>query len=548
MKKLLNNKVMRMMIALGMFAFAGCQDYSIDSQPDAAPNIQEDALESYEMTAESAPSVVFNISANTPWRVESDSQWCKVSPSMSAVGGLVSEVMVTVDDNEDYSPRTAILTISGVEISYSKTISIVQNSKTDFIVTEFGGTIDAEGGVATYRIRTNKKWEYFAVDDFLYGAADVESAEDVDAVADYELNITVPANTGVRRSCRFLLRTAAGDYEYSFSQNGITLELAEDQTVEDLTFSAEDVPAYGAGATVTFLVKSNIAFVPVVADSDADWLEITNYDATSVTVKTKGSVNPYLTARKGTINLTAGEVDPVPVTVYQPAGFTMAWPVYSVDHLLNSYEENEDNSVTFYFDSVTSNVFASNYGGALGTWTIEFDSERSEFNNLLHLMIYLGENPGESTDNYYGYRSAITAHDCGFVTGNGGGNYNNFGQHINYHWSLAPGRRNFDGYGVGGTSVPPAGEPVLKADDINHLEKIEYTYTKTTFTMTIYANGGQFGVTHTVTDSNGRIGSAIKKMAVNVHPVPSNGAGHTGHTSYEGTYVTITKAYFTPAE
>lgn len=536
MKKLLNNKVMRMMIALGMFAFAGCQDYSIDSQPDAAPNIQEDALESYEMTAESAPSVVFNISANTPWRVESDSQWCKVSPSMSAVGGLVSEVMVTVDDNEGYSPRTAILTISGVEISYSKTISIVQNSKTDFIVTEFGGTIDAEGGVATYRIRTNKKWEYFAVDDFLYGAADVESAEDVDAVADYELNITVPANTGVRRSCRFLLRTAAGDYEYSFSQNGITLELAEGQSVEDLTFSAEDVPAYGAGATVTFLVKSNIAFVPVVADADADWLEITSYDATSVTVKTKGSVNPYLTARKGTINLTAGEVDPVPVTVYQPAAFDFNESLWR-----SAFDENDDMSLTIHLDdNVETRIFTTKETfGSLGTWTFEFDIDNTNIETA-HLYTIISPN-GEEAGDYY--RSAFTPHE---VVNDGAGIYNNF---VQKNGSFNNGRWNFDGVGVNGTPTSTNPDEIIPFEDVKKLEKITFAFTNTGMTCTLYANGRSYSKELAASGDTYLNFVPTCKVSFRTIKAASPNGKHPGHTTgFAGEYITIKKAYFTPAE
>ncbi|MCS2389940.1 hypothetical protein NXV57_23965 [Bacteroides thetaiotaomicron] len=84
MKKLYNNTLMQLILALCTFSFVACQEFDIDSQPEGPLNIQIDALESYTALATSPSNVVFNIRPNTPWTIESDQQWCKPTPSMSA--------------------------------------------------------------------------------------------------------------------------------------------------------------------------------------------------------------------------------------------------------------------------------------------------------------------------------------------------------------------------------------------------------------------------------------------------------------------------------
>ena len=73
---------MQLILALCTFSFVACQEFDIDSQPEGPLNIQIDALESYTALATSPSNVVFNISSNTPWTIESDQQWCKPTPSM----------------------------------------------------------------------------------------------------------------------------------------------------------------------------------------------------------------------------------------------------------------------------------------------------------------------------------------------------------------------------------------------------------------------------------------------------------------------------------
>ena len=149
------------------FSLVSCQEFNIDSQPEAPLNIQTDALESYTALATSPSNVVFNISSNTPWTIESDQQWCKPTPSMSAASSLVSEIVVTMENNEGKKTRTAQLTIKAEGIEESKVVTIEQASKEDLVVIPYDELVPTEGGSITFTISSNKAWEIIPSTAFL---------------------------------------------------------------------------------------------------------------------------------------------------------------------------------------------------------------------------------------------------------------------------------------------------------------------------------------------------------------------------------------------
>lgn len=65
MKKLYNNTLLQLILALCTFSFVACQEFDIDSQPEGPLNIQIDALEAYTALATS-PSNIVLISVQTP--------------------------------------------------------------------------------------------------------------------------------------------------------------------------------------------------------------------------------------------------------------------------------------------------------------------------------------------------------------------------------------------------------------------------------------------------------------------------------------------------
>ena len=114
-----------MMLMAGIL-LASCQEYEIDSQPQLPPTVKIDALDEYSIAAASPSRIVFNISANTPWSIHTDSQWCIPTPSMSAASSLVSEIIINPEDNDVLEPRTATLTVVSDVLGVVKTVKVVQ--------------------------------------------------------------------------------------------------------------------------------------------------------------------------------------------------------------------------------------------------------------------------------------------------------------------------------------------------------------------------------------------------------------------------------------
>lgn len=140
-----------MIIAAGIL-MASCQEYEIDSQPSLPPTLKTDALEEYSVVATSPSRIVFNISANTPWSIETDSQWCMPTPAMSAASSLVSEIVIVPEDNPTYQPRTATLTVASDEVGIVKTIKVVQDKMREKVTFEIAddpknATIKAGNGM-----------------------------------------------------------------------------------------------------------------------------------------------------------------------------------------------------------------------------------------------------------------------------------------------------------------------------------------------------------------------------------------------------------------
>ena len=57
-----------------------------------------------------------SISSNTPWKIESNKNWCVPTPAMSSASSLIAEVSVIMEENPDEQERTAILTITADRI------------------------------------------------------------------------------------------------------------------------------------------------------------------------------------------------------------------------------------------------------------------------------------------------------------------------------------------------------------------------------------------------------------------------------------------------
>ena len=287
---------------LAMLGAAACQMYEIDTQmtPEkAAASIRMDcsAVDTYTLPAQNPGNITFNVSSNTPWTItlSSGADWLTVTPASSSSSALITDVVVTAQNNTSTTDRSATLTLRGDNIVNSKVITIKQERAGKLFVTPMVSDYSAIGGPLTFTIQTNVPWEVHSSEGWL--TFNRESGEpDPDGRT---LTIIATAATSNVLERTATVTVIAGDQEESFdvTQKGIfsVTELSESFT--------------SAGGSQTFTIKTDL---PWEVSADKTWL---TFDATSgdgdgkaKAITAKAAANDG-TLRKAVVTVTAGGVD-----------------------------------------------------------------------------------------------------------------------------------------------------------------------------------------------------------------------------------------------
>ena len=318
MKKIFSSIVLTLAM---VSSFMACQEYKIDSQPEAPLALQVDAQDTYTLLATSPSQIVFNVSANTPWTIESDQQWCVPSPAMSAASALVSEIIVTTEDNNERTSRTATLTVSAEGVAESVVITIVQASKENLVVVPYDGTVSSDGGTFSFTIVSNKPWEIIPSTAFISNIGEGKEGTEEEVVT-----VTVPANTGSTRRGTLTVQTEYDSYSFEVVQSGFLLELAGVPSTNVISLEGE-------GLATEFIteVNTNLDWKAQVPAEYSDWLTVVREGNS---IKVKAAMNNRLFARKGQFILTTSTpMDGFEGVVYyveQPVAFEL-YGNYTVD-------------------------------------------------------------------------------------------------------------------------------------------------------------------------------------------------------------------------
>lgn len=400
MKKFYKNTFVQLILAMFVFGFVACQEYEIESQPELPLNIQIDALDSYTALATSPSNVVFNISSNTPWSISCDQQWCKVTPSMSASSSLVSEIVVSMENNETSQSRTATLTINAENVSGSKVITINQVSKEKLVVVPFDGLVASEGETISFTLVSNKPWEIIPSTGFL-GNIDKKSGEGSEDGKEEVISITVPSNPGAKRSGEITVKTEFEEYTFAINQNGVIIE------IED---NPESLITLGGGngydlVTSSVVIRANQDWKVEVPEEYQDWLSAEAISATELKISAK--TNNRLAPRTGKLIMKTKELidgfDGVEFTVQQNIAF---W--------FNQGPQNREvdaatGNVKMLF--VAGNNFASNYPIKKGRICFEF--EEINLTGASRLVFNMWPNAGNTNFHFWLRSDAATQFTCG---------------------------------------------------------------------------------------------------------------------------------------
>ena len=315
MKKLSFYTALFSIIAVCIFGLNACQEFNIDSQKEFPPKMETDALTEYTVLAKAPHTITFNISSNTPWKIESNKQWCKPTPTMSSASSLIAEVAVNIEEyTDENSERTATLTITADGVEGSKIVTITQLAKGALYVTNFENTFPSTGGAenaATFTINSNKSWKIVKVDQWI--ELDKEAGEGSEETV--TVTATVHENIGVRRSATLTIISDGVEKEIVATQEGIVFEFG-DIAEKDLVFSK-------AGESKTYPLATSLAADQWDVTSEDKWIEITkNIEDKTVTVKILSDI--YFKDRTATIKLEATDknsgLEPVELMIKQNRG------------------------------------------------------------------------------------------------------------------------------------------------------------------------------------------------------------------------------------
>lgn len=397
MKKLYKNTFMQWMLAVCVFSFAACQEYGIDSQPEAPLNIQIDAMDTYSALATSPSNVVFSISSNTPWSITSDQQWCKPTPAMSASSSLVAEIVVALESNPTGQQRVAKLTVKAEGVAESRVITITQVSKEDLVVIPFDEMVPTEGGKISFNIVSNKPWKIIPATQFLENIDKATGTGNENGEKE-TISITIPANAAARRSGTITVKTDFQEYTFTISQDGVVIEQEEPSESGVISFASTEL-------TKVIKIRSNKAWKVKVPKEYAEWMTAETISDSELKITLKESNR--LVTRKGQVLLSTVEVIPgfedIPFEIAQSPVFWF-------------------NKGDFMIDEATDNVkgyqagksINSNYAFKKGHLTFEFESINLIGKSRLDFNMY----PNVGSSNYHLYIQSNI--NCEFTCGGSG--------------------------------------------------------------------------------------------------------------------------------
>lgn len=300
MKKLYNNRLVHLILALLIFNFIACQEFQIDSQDPAPASIQIDALDSYTALASNPSNIVFNVSSNTPWTVNSDAQWCKVSPAMSSASSLVSEIVVEMESNDSDVLRVATLTIKADNIDATKTITITQVSKENLVVIPYDGTVPTDGGEIYFNIISNKSWKIIPSTQFIENI-DKTSGDGDESGNKETIKINIGENPAARREGKITVRTDFEEYSFVITQDGVVIEQEDPSETGIIDF------AYGEKERIV-KIRSNKNWKVKVPSEFSNWISAEALSNSELKISLKESNK--LVTRRGKIMLTTVDILP----------------------------------------------------------------------------------------------------------------------------------------------------------------------------------------------------------------------------------------------
>lgn len=359
MKKIFKNILTLSFIAFSALSFNACQEYEINSQPEAPVNIKIDAMEAYTVLATNPQNIVFNVSSNTPWEITSDQQWCTVTPSMSATSSLVSEIVVTCEPNNTAKQRVATLTISAKDIENTTTVKLTQVSKENLVVIPYDEVVPTEGGTISFKLVSNKPWTITPSTMFVENI-DKTSGEGNETGEPEIITVTIPENAGALRRGTITVKTEFEEFPFEITQDGVIIEPENPTETGTIDFQANELEK-------VVKIRSNQEWKVEVPDEYKEWLSAEKL--TEKELKITVLESNRLSTRKASLKLTTEKLIPGFEGIELPITQKSVFVLNGGDKLV--VDETTGNvKVGFH----NANAIQSNYKFKKGTVRFDFES------------------------------------------------------------------------------------------------------------------------------------------------------------------------------
>lgn len=397
MKKIFKNIIVYSFLLLSVYSFSSCQEYEINSQPVAPLSINIDAMDEYSVLATSPSNVVFNISSNTPWNIISDQQWCKVTPAMSASSSLVSEIVVTCEDNNSSVQRVAQLTIKAEGLETTKVVKITQVSKENLVVIPFDETVPTDGADISFNIISNKPWQIIPSTQFLENI-DKTSGTGNETGEKETITIKIPANSGARRNGTITVKTDYEEFTFTVNQDGVVIEQEEPSETGSIDFN-------GGEKEKLIKIRSNKEWKVEVPKEYSEWLVATKVSDSELKINVVESNR--LSVREAKIKLTTIDIIPgfegVELTITQKPNF---WFTASEGKFV--VDENTGN---VRISQIGNNTVVSNYSFKKGKLVFEFEEMNITDNG--RLVFNMWPNAGNTNFHFWLRSDKNCQYTCG---------------------------------------------------------------------------------------------------------------------------------------
>ena len=287
-------------IASVLVAAAACQQFQIDTQmtPEKAAasiRMECDALSAYTVPSTNPGTVTFSVSSNTPWTItrSSGADWCTVTPSSSAASALISDVVVSFEDNTTAQDRSVTLTLRGDNVSLTKLITITQRREGALFVTPIAGDFAATGGPLKFTILTNEAWSVRS--DVSWLSFNRENGQPDPEGRSITIIATAEPSNVLERAAT--ITVTAGDVEESFD---VTQKAVFSVSAFEDAFAAK-------GSAQSFIVRTDL---PWSVSADKTWISFDKESGTgtggSEAITATASANDG-TIRTANITVEAGD-------------------------------------------------------------------------------------------------------------------------------------------------------------------------------------------------------------------------------------------------